>query len=512
MNLALWLHRAARLHPENPALVSGFETLADYSAFDRAAAGLGAALANEHGIRPGDRVAIFAKNCVQYLVAMYGAWYAGAAIVPVNAKLHPREAAWIVENSGAVCLFYTREPGSGLLKLPEMEAVSAIDLAGEAFGALCDHAPLAEPVEQAAADMCWLFYTSGTTGRPKGVMITHGNIQAMALTYFADVDSVHAGDAALYAAPISHGAGLYNVMHVLKAARHVVPASGGFDPAEIFDHGRRTGSVHLFAAPTMVRRLVDHARASGETGEGIRTIVYGGGPMYLADIVEAVEVLGPRFVQIYGQGESPMCITALSREQVNDRGHPRWRERLASVGVAQSCVELRIGDADGKALPPGASGEILVRGAPVMAGYWNNPEASAQTLRDGWLWTGDLGELDEDGFLTLKDRSKDVIISGGTNIYPREVEEALLTHAKVHEVSVIGRPDAEWGETVFAFVVPAVGVDLDAGELDRHCLDAIARFKRPKDYRFVAELPKNNYGKVLKTELRRMLEDNGVNG
>ncbi|MCB1419300.1 MAG: AMP-binding protein, partial [Notoacmeibacter sp.] len=348
-------------------------------------------------IAPGDRIAIFAKNSVEYLIAMYGAWFAGAVIVPVNAKLHPREAAWIVENSGAKLALITEDPGAELAGIVPQECGHIIDFKSDEFAAMCSHAPLATPVPRASDDMAWLFYTSGTTGRPKGVMMTHGNVHAMAFAYFTDVDQVFETDAAFYAAPMSHGAGLYNVMHVLKGARHVVPASGGFDPAEIFDHGRRTGSLHMFAAPTMIRRLVDHARASGETGEGIRTIVYGGGPMYLADIVEAVEVLGPRFVQIYGQGESPMCITALSREAVCDREHPRWKERLASVGRAQSCVEVAIAAEDGSLLPSGESGEIIVRGRPVMAGYWNNPEASAKTIRDGWLWTGDMGVLDEDG-------------------------------------------------------------------------------------------------------------------
>ena len=511
MNLAEWLVRSAQLDPDAPALFSGHEQVATYGEFAARAAGFAGALGGKLGIEPGDRIAIFAKNSVEYLIAMYGAWFAGAVIVPVNAKLHPREAAWIVENSGAKLALITEDPGAALADLVPAQCAHIIDLKSKAFRGLCDHAPLAVPVSRASTDMAWLFYTSGTTGRPKGVVMTHGNIHAMAYAYFVDVDQVFETDAAFYAAPMSHGAGLYNVMHVLKGARHVVPASAGFDPAEIFDHGRSTGSLHMFAAPTMIRRLVDHARASGETGEGIRTIVYGGGPMYLADIVEAVEVLGPRFVQIYGQGESPMCITALSREAVCDREHPRWKERLASVGRAQSCVEVAIAAEDGSLLPAGESGEIVVRGRPVMAGYWNNPEATEKTIRDGWLWTGDMGALDGDGFLTLKDRSKDVIISGGTNIYPREVEEVLLTHPAVYEVSVIGIPDAEWGESVCAFVVTAEGKTVDEAALDRHCTENIARFKRPKSYRFVDSLPKNNYGKVLKTELRKIAEQSGEN-
>ena len=502
MNIAHWLHRAGILHPVNPALLRGDEPVADYREFARRAAAIGQALGERHGIAPGDRVAIFARNTTTYLEALWGVWFAGGVVVPVNAKLHPREAAYIVENAGATLAFVTADPGAGLAAAMVGEELATIDLDTPQFSLMREGAALPAPVSRSGDDLAWLFYTSGTTGRPKGVMITHANIHAMAFSYFVDVDEVRPTDAAFYAAPLSHGAGLYCIQHVMKAARHVVPVSGGFEPAEIADAAAKFGDLHMFAAPTMVRRLVDHARASGWSGEGIRTIVYGGGPMYLADIVEAVDVLGPRFCQIYGQGESPMTITALPRPRVADRSHPRWRERLASVGTAQSCVEVRVVDAAGQTLAPGETGEIVVRGAPVMAGYWRNDEATASAIRDGWLWTGDLGALDEDGFLTLKDRSRDLIISGGTNIYPREVEEALLLHPAVHEVSVIGAPDAEWGENVVAFIVLATGAAAGEAELDAHCLDHIARFKRPKAYRFVDALPKNNYGKVLKTELR----------
>lgn len=226
--------------------------------------------------------------------------------------------------------------------------------------------------------------------------------------------------------------------------------------------------------------------------------------MYAEDIRRALNVMGDRFVQIYGQGESPMTITALSRAHLADRSHPRYADRIASVGVAQSMVEVRIGDADGRPIPTGEVGEVLVRGETVMQGYWRNPEETAKTIRDGWLFTGDVGSLDFDGFLTLRDRSKDVIISGGSNIYPREVEEILLRHGGVAEASVIGRRHPEWGEIVVAFVVARPGMGPSEAELDSLCLEHIARFKRPKAYRFVNSLPKNNYGKVIKTELREL--------
>jgi acyl-CoA synthetase (AMP-forming)/AMP-acid ligase II len=338
------------------------------------------------------------------------------------------------------------------------------------------------------------------------VMISTGNLRAMTCCYFVDVDDMSPQDAILYAAPMSHGAGLYNFMQVLRGARHVVPESGGFDAEAILSLAPRIGNVSMFAAPTMVRRLVDRAKAEGAVGEGIKTIVYGGGPMYLADIIEAVEVMGPRFVQIYGQGESPMTITALSRALVADRTHPRWRERFASVGTAQSCVMVKVADTEGRDLSPGEIGEVLVQGAPVMPGYWKNQVATAETIKDGWLRTGDMGAMDEDGFLTLHDRSKDVIISGGTNIYPREVEETLLLHPAVREVAVVGRKHPDWGEELVAFVVPHQGLTVERAVLDAHCLEHIARFKRPKAYFVINELPKNNYGKVLKTALRERLE------
>ncbi len=505
MNLAEWLRRTARARPEAPALLRGARLVATYAGFADGVARLAGGLVDRLGVRPGDRVALFMPNRTDYLEVLYAVWHAGAAVVPINHKLHPREAAWIVENAQARALFVAGDAPSELADIGGPLATLSVD--DPAFSDLRSGDPLPAPVPRGRDDLAWLFYTSGTTGRPKGVMMSNGNIHAMTFAYFVDVDEVHPDDAALYAAPMSHGAGLYNFMHVLRAASHVVPESGGFEPAEILGLGRTLGSLSLFAAPTMVRRLVDQAKADGARGEGLRTIVYGGGPMYQADIEDAVTTLGPRFVQIYGQGECPMCITALSRDRIADRSHPRWRERLGSVGVAQSCVEVRIAGEDGGTLPLGEKGEILVRGAAVMLGYWNDAGATAKAVRDGWLWTGDIGVMDEDGFVTLSDRSKDVIISGGSNIYPREVEEALLRHPTVAEVSVVGRPSAEWGEEVAAFVVTKPGAAPNETDLDRHCTDQIARFKRPKLYVFVAELPKNNYGKVLKTELRRRLSD-----
>jgi long-chain acyl-CoA synthetase len=257
----------------------------------------------------------------------------------------------------------------------------------------------------------------------------------------------------------------------------------------------------------MVKRLAgDSAFVAAADLDHLKTIIYGGAPMYLADLEDALGVFGPRLAQIYGQGETPMTITALSKADHADRDHPRWRDRMQSVGFPRTDVEVRVVDDADRDVPTGEAGEVVVRGDVVMAGYWQQPDASADALRGGWLHTGDVGSFDTDGYLTLRDRSKDLIISGGMNIYPREVEEALLRNAGVGAVAVVGRPDAEWGEAVVAYVVAAEGATAPSvQDLDRTCLDHIARFKRPKDYRFVDALPTNNYGKVLKRELRDQL-------
>ncbi|SPJ28462.1 class I adenylate-forming enzyme family protein [Falsiruegeria mediterranea] len=498
MNIGHWLHRQAQVGGDRPALFLGSEQVATYAGFHNSAARLAGWLLAQ-GVSPGDRVALFMKNCPDYLITLFAIWYAGAAAVPINAKLHGREAAFVIDNAEAGLAFTSPGLTEGLGEAGTKARL--IDVTSPIFAEALKVDPLPQPAIRAPDDLAWLFYTSGTTGKPKGVMITHRMLIGVSLAYFTDVDTASKDDSILYAAPMSHGAGLYAMLHVLVGARHVCPVSGGFDEREIFELARLFDRVQMFAAPTMVKRMTDVARATGESGRGLRTVVYAGGPMYVADITAAVEHFGPIFVQIYGQGECPMGITALPRHDVADRSHPRWRERLASVGRAQSTVEVRVGDAQGNPLPLGDVGEIMVRGDVVMPGYWQNDEANAKTLLDGWLMTGDMGFMDADGYVTLQDRSKDLIITGGSNVYPREVEEVLLTHPKVQEVSVVGRPHPDWGEEVVAFVVG----EADAGELDELCIDSIARFKRPKDYICLTELPKNNYGKVLKTELRRRL-------
>ncbi|MEX1036978.1 MAG: long-chain fatty acid--CoA ligase [Sneathiella sp.] len=506
MNIARLLARTAETYPDLPALAHGTEIVATYREYAEQVEGLAGALRGKLGLAAGDRVALIMKNHPEYWIALFAVWRAGLVAVPVNAKLHINEFRYILENSDSRLAFATAELANELAPLTRELAglETVISIQEKDYHSLKKEAPLALQ-DAAPDDLAWLFYTSGTTGKPKGAMLSHRNLLTSILSYFADVTTNDPGDAVIHAAPQTHGSGLYGLPLIAKGGIQVTPESGGFDPAETLDLIAHYPNSCFFFAPTMVHRLISSPALEHADTRNLKVIVYGGGPMYEADIRRAIDALGPRFVQIYGQGESPMTITGLSMAQIRDENHPRRSEILASVGTERTDVEVKVVDADDNPLPVGEIGEVVVRGDVVMQGYWKNPEATKEALRGGWLHTGDMGCFDEEGFLTLKDRSKDMIISGGTNIYPREIEEALLTHPDVDEISIVGRPHADWGEEVVAFVVARRNGAVTPEELDRHCIDHIARFKRPKEYFFVEELPKNNYGKVLKTELRNRL-------
>lgn len=506
MNIAILLQTAARSFAHRPAVSFGEQVYATYGEFGDRVARLAAALRSA-GLDGGDRVGIAMTNSVEYLEILFGIWHAGLCAVPMNAKLHPREIAYALENSGSRWCFITEDLAAQLSSLPnDVQSMERVVVAGgQDYAALFSSIPI-QMAEVGALDPAWLFYTSGTTGRPKGATLSHRSLMAMTLRYFADIDEVSDQDCMLHAAPLSHGGGLYALPHVAKASHHVIPASAGFDPAEIFQLTHRYDNLTFFVVPTMMNRLINHPALASANLDAIKTIFYGGAPMYLEDLKRALTTLGPKLVGMYAQGETPNTLTFLSKRAHADVGHPRYEEHLSSVGIARTGVEFRIVDEQGRELPPGEVGEVITRSEVCMAGYWNNPEATAKTLRGGWLYTGDVGCISDDGYLSLKDRSKDMIISGGSNIYPREVEEVLLLHPGVLEASVVGRRHADWGEEVVAFVVARPGHSLSMEELESICLEHIARYKRPKEYIFLNELPKSDYGKVLKTVLREQLQ------
>jgi acyl-CoA synthetase (AMP-forming)/AMP-acid ligase II len=488
MNQVQLLLSGARRLPAEPALAVGNDVYCSYSALAIRVSRLAAAMTSRFNLKTGDRVALAMKNCPQYWEVLFACWHAGLCAVPMNAKLHAKEFEYILGNSEAKCCFVTPD-----LEGPLSFFTNCISTGRSEYKQL-----QAEPVSPYASrpeDPAWLFYTSGTTGVPKGAVLTHRNLLFSTQDYFADIGRIGPGEAILHAAPQTHGSGLYGLAFFAAGGINAIPESGGFDPAEFFDLLERWPGTTFFAAPTMIVRLL--ASPAARTPARLKTIVYGGAPMYVADSLRAIELFGPRMYQLYGQGESPMTITGLPQEF-----HAR-KEKLETCGYARTGVEVKVINEQGEERPAGEIGEIVTRSDCVMAGYWKNPEATAKTLRGGWLHTGDLGSLDAEGFLTIRDRSKDMIISGGANIYPREIEEVLLRHPAVAECSVIGRPHEEWGEEVVAFIVRKSPVE--KAELDALCLQNIARFKRPRAYHFVEGLPKNNYGKVLKTELRKRL-------
>lgn len=486
MNLFGLLDQAADRFGDRGAVFGGEHQLHTWSELRERALRIASTLG-----APGTRIAVASENRPEIVELMFATWAAECVVVPINYKLHPREMVQIIDDAGVSRVFASPKIGAELTPVTGIP-VETVD--SEAYSARVASTRVDRPRNTDPSTLAWLFYTSGTTGRSKGAMLSHRNLMAMTVSHLADFDSPDHNCSLVHGAPMSHGSGLYIPPYVLRGARQVIPASAAFEPDEFLDLCEHHPGCSAFLAPTMVQRLVQTGRSRPQN---LRTIVYGGGPMYVDSLKKAMATFGSIFVQLYGQGEAPMTITGLRRADHIDVED----SVLGSVGYARSGVDVAVLRDDDTPASAGEIGEIVCRGDVVMAGYWNNPEATAKTLQDGWLRTGDMGSFDERGFLTLRDRSKDVVISGGSNIYPREVEEILLEHPGVDEAGVVGAPDEEWGEVVVAFIVGSAS----PGELDAHLLERIARFKRPKRYEYIDELPKNSYGKVLKRALRERL-------
>jgi acyl-CoA synthetase (AMP-forming)/AMP-acid ligase II len=507
MNFATLLVKAARQHPDQIAIRYGARVWT-YREFADRAARFGTALTGL-GLRPGDRVALVQRNGPEYLESFWGAIMAGLTVVPINMRLHPKEILYILNNSRASALVHTDEFNDGLAgiagdALSVTARISTAPSTGELdYEQLVTAAtPMDGPADREQTDPCWLFYTSGTTGRPKGVMWTHRMMMLLVMGYLADLYSMESDDVVLHAAPLSHGCGVVALASVARGAENIIFDSPSFDPPAVFELVQRHGITNIaFLAPTQIVKLLDQFEPDTYDQSSLRCVVYGGGPMYLEHLQEAMEIFGPIWVQIFGQGETPLTCSYLSA-----RDHLRfWRagdERLGSAGVSRTGIEMHICDDDDQLLPPNTVGEIVVRGDFVMPGYWENQEATDETLRSGWLHTGDIGRIDEHGYLYILDRSKDMLVSGGNNIYPREVEEVLLSHPSVAECAVIGIPDDYWGESVHAIVVSESGAQASAEDLIAHCAQNLASYKKPRSVEFRDDLPKNAYGKILKRELR----------
>jgi acyl-CoA synthetase (AMP-forming)/AMP-acid ligase II len=507
MNACAFLTKSAVRFPDRPAVRFGARTLT-YAELATRALSLGGELLAK-GLRKGDRVAFALQNGPEVLETIFGCFAAGLVVVPMNARLHPREMAYIVQNSGARAFIHGPDFEAGVDA--EIDAFAGLEhrFGIAPAGDIENYADLVAsgnalpgPVEVDSEDPSWLFYTSGTTGRPKGATWTHRTVRIVVMNYLADVYNIQPDDVVLHAAPLSHGSGIVALPAIARAATNVIVDSPSFSPDVLFGHVERLKVSHIaFLAPTQIVRCLEEFVPGRFDLSSLKAICYGGAPIYVDQLHRAVEAFGPVFVQIYGQGECPITATALP---ISD--HARFLAtadpRLGSAGFPRTDVEVRVVDAEGRPQPAGEAGEIVVRGDVVMAGYWNDDAATAAALRGGWLHTGDIGMFDGNGYLYLLDRTKDVIITGGNNVYPREVEEVIITHPDVANVAVVGIPDDYWGEAVHAVVVPQPGSALTDRALIDFCAQSLAGYKKPKAVDFVDELPLSAYGKVLRREVR----------
>ncbi|MBC8176997.1 MAG: long-chain fatty acid--CoA ligase [Desulfobacteraceae bacterium] len=509
MNTSQLLTKSAKTFPENLALVHGPKRLT-YAQFNSRVNRLANTL-RRLGVKQGDNVAVMQYNYPETLESIFACFKAGCACVPINFRLHPNEVAFIIDHSEAKAVILSPEFNEAFVSIRDRipNARHLITLAN-AEDELLDYEKLIsaesdqfKDVDAKPDDLAWLFYTSGTTGMPKGVMLTHRNLTAMTMNFYADIcPGFGPDDVILHAAPLSHGSGLYSLPNIGKAATNVILASKSFDPELVLKTIQEYRVTNMFVAPTMIKLMVESNAVDRYDHKSLTALNYGGAPILVEDLKQAMVKLGPCLVQVFGQAESPMTLSYLPHRDHMLEGNPEQMKRLASSGLQRTDVELKIFDADDNELPPGETGEIVSRSDLVMKGYWRNPEATEDTIRNGWLHTGDMGYMDEKGYLFIMDRSKDMIISGGENIYPREIEEVLIKHPAVREVAVIGIPDPKWGDAIKAVISLLPGQSATEEELILFCRNNIASYKKPKSVDFVDELPKNNYGKVLKRDLR----------
>ena len=511
MNIGSLMTKAARAAPKHLAVVYG-DLRRSYRETNDRANRLASAL-EKAGIRKGDRVAILQHNCPELLETLFAVFKCGAVAVPINARLHPKEYAYIIADSGAKAVIFTDEFGAGLATIHnEMPEAAIYVCVGETpswaknFDAFIQQGVAShEDVVCAPDDLAWLFYTSGTTGKPKGAMVTHGNLQFMSDHYPREVYALRDDDVVMHAGPMTHGSGLWILPITGGAATQLIPTGRTFDPEQIFKLIESEGVTKIaFIAPTMITMLLNSPAVDRYNTSSLRFIGYGGSPMYVEDLKRAVQRFGPVFCQIYGQGESPMTITMLAPKD-HRLGDEAAEKRLASAGRVRDDITVAVLDTDDRELGDEEIGEIAIRGDVVMKGYWNKPEATAEVFKNDWYHTGDLGKRDADGYVYLLDRKKELIISGGANIYPREVEEVLLLHPGVLEVAVIGVPDRLWGESVMAVVRSRPGSNPTEDELVELCRSHLAGYKKPRFIRFVSDLPKSGYGKILKRELKQKI-------
>jgi acyl-CoA synthetase (AMP-forming)/AMP-acid ligase II len=511
-NLGRLLTQTARRLPDAPALVWRARAWS-FAELDARVDRLAAALRGL-GVRKGERVLVHSRNSNAMFESQWACFKAGAVWVPTNFRLTPAEVAYLGASSRAVAMIrdagFAAHAEAVRAASPDLRQVIAVGDAGageldyESLLAAAAPPPADHEAEVEYGDPAWFFYTSGTTGRPKAAVLTHGQLAFVVTNHLADLmPGATERDASLVVAPLSHGAGIHQMSQVARGAVSVLTSGEKLDPAEAWALVEKHRISNMFTVPTILTALVRHPAVDAHDHTSLRHVIYAGAPMYEADQAEALRKLGPCLVQYFGLGEVTGNITVL-------RPDMHAPENAGSCGVARTGMEIAILDQSGARLPPGAIGEICVRGPAVFAGYFENEAANRKAFAGGWFHTGDLGRLDARGFLWITGRASDMYISGGSNVYPREAEEAILTHPAVAECAVVGLPHPKWGEAGVACVVARAGMAVEEAAILAHLKDRIARYKQPLRVVVWDSLPKSGYGKVPKALVKARLAEEGI--
>ena len=483
MQVGSLIRTAARRYGEAPCLTAGGRTVS-FAEFDRATDRVGNAFL-AGGMAPGDRVGVLLPNGIEGLVVYYALAKAGLVRVPLNHRETPAEWSYKLEDSGSRGLVHSGTPvdAPDLVAAWDPEWLAATAWSGDALP--CD-------VPRDVEAPYRLGYTGGTTGRPKGAVLTMRSEHAELAHFLIDLlPGIGPGDVMLHAAPVIHASGAFFLPHLVRGAHNVVMTT--WDPSTYLEELQRTGATASFLVPTMIAMAIDEPSAQGLQAPRLRRLCWGASPMPPSVAERAQQLFGQVLAQTYGQAEAPMAITVLQ---------PDEHDRIGSAGRPYTLVEVRVVDEDDREVPVGETGEVVTRGQHVMSGYWNRPEATAEALRGGWLHTGDIGRMDDDGFLYLVDRRNDVIITGGSNVYPREIEDVLTAHPAVREAAVVGLPSERWGEVVHAVVALRPGAEATTEELLDFAAARVAGHKRPRSLAVWDALPKSPANKILRREVR----------
>jgi fatty-acyl-CoA synthase len=501
MNLGHLLTQTACKYPELPGFIQG-DLTCNWACINARVDALAHHL-KALGIRPGDRILVQLTNGLPLFESAWATFKLGAVWVPVNYRLTPLEVAYIAKSSGAVLMVtqaaFEAHLAAAQAASPTLQQVLRTDQPAYAAITSAHVAPFAA-AEVTYHHPLWFFFTSGTTGRPKAAVLTHGQMAFVVTNHLADLlPGLRQSDCSLVVAPLSHGAGIHALVNVARGVASVLLPGESLDCEAAFEAIEKHRVSNIFTVPTILKRLAEDPSATRFDHSSLKHVIYAGAPMYKADQQRALASLGPVMVQYFGLGEVTGNITVLrTDEHVESDG-----ALLGSCGTARSGMEVAALDEHCQRVAAGVQGEICTRGPAVFAGYWDNPQANEQAFRGGWFHTGDLGVMDARGFVTITGRSSDMYISGGSNVYPREIEEALLTMPEIAEAVVFGVPDPQWGELGVAVLVardPLVTIVPE--QVLAHLQPLLAKYKWPRSVVFWPSVPKSAYGKLVKKDIR----------